>query len=232
MSHHPLTCFDRNQPTTTTCCAYYSKTRCMQTSYLGVINGEMDDVSLVIRIGKRDRVAFETFYDRHAAQALGLAMRVLGERSLAEDVIQEAFWRIWTNASKLDMTGGNPRGWLLTVVRRLALDVLRRDRKVGLELDSEDENGEPMELADTETDVFEHVAGNLSQQSLRRAMGSIDERHREVIELAYFQGLTHHQIAQKMGQPLGTVHSWALRGMASLKTRLQPLHPEGMNLRT
>ncbi len=178
-----------------------------------------DDMLLMVRIARRDRRAFELFYDKHAPLALGVAMRILADRSMGEDVLQDAFWRVWERAPRFDVNGGNPRAWLLTIVHHLAIDHLRRGRRPSLELDAQEDDA--MALPDHDADVHEHALRNIGSAEVRLALGGLDQKQRDVIELSYFQGLTHRQIAERLGQPAGTIHSRALQGIAALKRALQ-----------
>ncbi len=191
---------------------------------------DLEDHALISQIARGNRRAFETLYDRYASQVLGLAIRMTRDRATGEDVLQEAFWRVWTRASSFntEVRTGNVRAWLLTITHHLAIDVQRKQRGQ-LSLDGED--GDPMSvradaLVDHEADVFEHVFASISSERLKSAMERLEDRHRSVIELSYFHGLTHREIAKQLSEPLGTVHSRALQGMAALRALLwQQLKP-------
>lgn len=189
----------------------------------------LDDHTLLKQIARGDRRAFEQFYDRYAGQVYGLALRMVRDRAVSDDVLQEAFWRVWTRAGQFDVTqrSGNVRAWLLTIVHHLAIDAQRRQRREPLleSEDNEDSNIDSMAqrldaLVDEDTDVFEHVFANISSERVRSAINTLEERHRNVIEMSFFHGLTHRQIAEQLGEPLGTIHSRALQGMAALRALL------------
>lgn len=184
-----------------------------------MVQHQHSDQELVAHIARGERWAFELLYERYAAQALGLAMRMMQDRAAAEDVVQEAFCRVWQRAARFDTSsGGNVRAWLLTIVHRLAIDAQRK-RKPDVEMDAHDDA--EWDFEDREADVFEHAFTNIATDRVRAAVSQLPERHRKVIELSFFWGLTHREIAQQLGEPLGTVHSWALQGMNRLKSLLR-----------
>ncbi len=191
-------------------CAAFARTKMNHTS--------VDDNTLVTCIAQGDRAAFEALYDRCAGHALGLAMRMLRDRAASEDVLQEAFWRVWQHASKFDPARGNARSWLLTIVHRLAIDAQRKQiAQPIIEIDAHESE---WEIEDQDADVIAHAFDNISSQQVRAAIAGLPEKQRSVIEMAYYHGKTHREIAEQLGEPLGTVHSRALQGIAALKQAL------------
>ena len=181
-------------------------------------HASIDDNTLVTCIAQGDRAAFEALYDRCAGHALGLAMRMLRDRAASEDVLQEAFWRVWQHASKFDPARGNARSWVLTIVQRLAIDTQRKHiAQPVVEIDAHEND---WEIEDQDADVIAHAFENISSQQVRAAIAGLPEKQRSVIEMAYYHGKTHREIAEQLGEPLGTVHSRALQGMAALKQAL------------
>jgi RNA polymerase sigma-70 factor (ECF subfamily) len=179
----------------------------------------LSDQELVAHIARGERWAFELLYERYVAQAFGLALRMMQDRATAEDIVQEAFCRVWQRATHFNVqAGGNVRAWLLTIVHRLAIDTQRK-RRPNVEMDAHEDAD--WELEDQEADVFEHAFANIATDRVRAAVSQLPERHRKVIELSFFWGLTHREIAEQLGEPLGTVHSWALQGMNRLKSLLR-----------
>ncbi len=161
----------------------------------------LDDATLVARVADGDVRAFETLYDRYRAQAFGLAVRLTGRRGTAEEVTQDAFLTLWRKASHYDPRRGNVGPWLLTFVRHRAIDSLRsgarRERTV--ELDSA---AERLEAPDRTDDL---VAAREQSRDAQRLVKELPAEQREVIELAYFGGMTQGEIAAKVGIPIGTV---------------------------
>jgi len=176
---------------------------------------QSDDV-LMKSIQQRDVHALEQFYDRHRILAYSLALRVVGNVTDAEDVVQEAFVNVWRASSTYSVQRSNPRSWLLSIVHHRAIDKLRgrQSRIQPVELE------EGMRVADN-ADVWTEVAQNLTGEDVRTAMHQLPPEQRETIELAYFKGYTQSQIAQLMEVPLGTVKGRMRIGLHKLKSLLE-----------
>jgi RNA polymerase sigma factor (sigma-70 family) len=159
----------------------------------------------------------EALYDRYHAVAYALALRITTETGLAEDVVQDSFLGLWRNAGRYAQERGSVKGWLLAIVRHRAIDSMRR-RRNGVAI--ADETEEPLPTALTLPDVWPEVAGRLDAEQVRHAMGKLPEAQREVIEMAYFDGLTQREIATRTAVPLGTVKSRMRLGLVSLRREL------------
>jgi RNA polymerase sigma-70 factor (ECF subfamily) len=160
--------------------------------------------------------ALETLYDRYKTLAFSLALRITGDGSLAEDVVQEAFLGAWRNAGRYAAGRGNVRTWLLSIVHHRAIDAVRR-RRPAVELPEGDEAPPPTL---TLPDVWAEVAGRLDREAIASAMARLSQVQREVLELAYYGGLTQQEIAERTGAPLGTVKSRARLGLLALRETL------------
>jgi RNA polymerase sigma-70 factor (ECF subfamily) len=167
-------------------------------------------------IQRQDVRSLQDFYDKHRVLAYSLALRTLGNASDAEDVVQEAFLNAWRSAHTYRPDRSNPRSWLLSIVHHRSIDKLRgrRSRIQSVELE------EGLEMPDS-TDVWEEVAGNLTGDDVREALSALPQEQRETIELAYFKGYTHSQIAEVMQVPLGTVKGRMRIGLHKLKSVLE-----------
>ena len=159
----------------------------------------------------------ETLYDRYHTMAYALALRITTETGLAEDVVQDSFLGVWRNAGRYAETKGSVRGWLLAIVRHRAIDAMRR-RRAGVALG--DEVDETLPAALTLPDIWPEVAGRLDAEQVRRALTALPPAQREVIELAYFDGLTQREIADRTRAPLGTVKSRMRLGLVSMRQQL------------
>ncbi|HEX7491605.1 MAG TPA: sigma-70 family RNA polymerase sigma factor [Candidatus Limnocylindrales bacterium] len=159
----------------------------------------------------------ETLYDRYHTMAYALALRITTETGLAEDVVQDSFLGLWRNAARYAEDKGSVRGWLLAIVRHRAIDAMRRQR-AGVALG--DEAVEALPAALTLPDIWPEVSGRLDAQQVRVALMVLPPAQREVIELAYFEGLTQREIADRTHAPLGTVKSRMRLGMVALKDHL------------
>jgi RNA polymerase sigma-70 factor (ECF subfamily) len=176
------------------------------------------DEELMPLIGDKDSEAFEVFYDRHGGVAYSLAYRVVGERGAAEDVVQEAFISIWRSGARYDPARGSVRSWMLGIVRNRAIDVLRSKAGRAPKLDFDDEA------------VLEHrpAAEQTEAEALRRETaaemrGVLDELpgdQSKVIQLAYFGGFSHSEIASMLGVPLGTVKGRMRLGLEKIRGQL------------
>lgn len=175
------------------------------------------------RVAKQDKHALEELYARYAGSALGLALRMMGERDIAEDLVQEAFWRVWRRAGTFELQRGQFASWLLGIVHNLAIDEMRR-RRVRPNPISTDAGDEAMlELPDRDTDVAETAFENVTAAQVRAALQQLPDAQRDVIELAYFEGLTHQEIAARLNEPLGTIHTRARIALQHLRRALVPL---------
>lgn len=184
-------------------------------------DAETDDLQLLIRIQKRDRRALEVLYDRYAAKALGMACKVLRDRDLAEGVVVDSFWHVWERADQFQLGRGSFASWFYGIVRHLAIDELRR--REARPVPSEDEELELALGADVtrENDVTEIVGRRLTADTVQSALDTLPPAQREVIQLAYFEGLTRKEISKQLGQPIGTIHTRARLGLDKLRSVLE-----------
>jgi RNA polymerase sigma-70 factor (ECF subfamily) len=171
------------------------------------------DAELLARVGERDREAFETLYGRYVRPVFGLALRRLGDRGHAEDAVQEAFAAIWRSASTYRPERGAAGGWLYTVARNAIVDRLRRK---GPSVDAE-----LPELASTEPGPAQRAEDSDVAWRVHRALEELQPREREVIELAYWSGMSQSEVAQYLHLPLGTVKTRTRSALARLASVLE-----------
>ncbi|TML78586.1 MAG: sigma-70 family RNA polymerase sigma factor [Actinobacteria bacterium] len=165
------------------------------------------------RIAEGHSDGFRDLYSRYASTAAGLAYRVIGDQVLAEEVVQEVFLSVWRSASAYDAARGSVRSWLLTQVHHRAVDVIRReDAERRRSLRQPD-----LIQADPTEDVVEDEWLRGRRADIRVALRTISDDQRQVLHLAYFDGLTQSQVAEKLGIPLGTVKSRTLSAMLKLR---------------
>ena len=161
-----------------------------------------------------DRGGLKRIFDGEAARLIAVAERILRRRELAEEVVQDAFIRIWTSAHQYSPERGSARGWIHAIVRNRALNMLRDGRR---EDTVEDDRLETLR----ESDQLDHILSAwhaLDQNSrLRECLGTLDEMKRRGILLAYIGGYTHGEIAGRLRLPLGTTKSWIRRGLSALR---------------
>lgn len=181
---------------------------------------------LLARAGVGDREAFATLYERTSPHLLGVVLRIQRDRALAEDILQEVFVNVWRAAHSFDAAQSQPLTWLTSVARNRAIDSLRRAHAQPQLKTPPNASGD-----DEETDVFDSVADDapgplelLSRASDARALGhcmeGLSAQQRQSVALAFFDGLSHGEVAQALRQPLGTVKSWVRRALMSLKNCL------------
>lgn len=181
------------------------------------------DVDLMKQVRQRDRRALELLYNRYSSKALGLAYKILRDRDLAEEMVVDAFWRVWQRADQFDLQRGGFATWFYGIVRHLAIDELRRRAVRPTPHDDQQlESALALDVTKNE-DVNETVARRLDAVHVQNALKELPPRQREVIHLSYFEGLTREEIAQKLGQPIGTVHTRARLGLGKLRVLLAHL---------
>jgi RNA polymerase sigma-70 factor (ECF subfamily) len=175
------------------------------------------DEELMQLVREHDARAFEIVFDRHSGPAFSLAYRMCGRRAIAEDVVQEAFLSLWRSGARYDRARGSVRSWVLGVVHNRAIDALRR----GVVRDSKNIGDEGLaervaapELTDAE------VARREEAHEIRSALGELPTEQRHVIELAYFGGFTHTEIADMLELPVGTVKGRMRLGLTKMRMAL------------
>jgi RNA polymerase sigma-70 factor, ECF subfamily len=176
---------------------------------------QLTDVQLMERVKAGESPAFEVIYDRHSRLAFSLAYRIVGA-SLAEDATQMGFLSAWRGAHRFRPDRGSVRSWLLACVRYSAIDALRRERTMNRAVDRC--VSEPVGASEPAPDTL--VAEREQACLAREALAGLSDRQRRVIELAYFDGLTHQEIATTMRIPLGTVKGRMRLGLAKLSSSL------------
>lgn len=172
-----------------------------------------ENADLLRRIAGGDRDAFAALYDAFAPRLLGMLVRRFGDRTEAEDVLQDCFWHVWRRAEQFDPQRGGVWVWLLQIARSRAIDRFRK-RPPASHL------AEPAaEVADA-TDAATPVLAAETARRTRDALLRLDEAQREAIEMSFYTGLTHEQIAARTRRPLGTIKSHIRRGMSRLRVLL------------
>ena len=164
-----------------------------------------------------DAAAFELIYDRHCDAAFSLAYRMCGKRALAEDIVQEAFISLWRSASSYQRARGSVRNWVLRIVHNRAVDALRR--AVVRDGVLHPDEGIAERLAGSER-TDEEVERRDDASAVHGALQSLPAEQRRVIELAYFSGFTHMEIAEVLQMPVGTVKGRMRLGLSKLRTAL------------
>jgi RNA polymerase sigma factor (sigma-70 family) len=184
----------------------------------------LSDHGLVALIARGDRDAFAMLYDRYCDAAYSVALRVVRDRELAADIVQNAFLSIWQQAGQFDPQRGQPSHWILTVTHHKAVDVVRREQRRRA-----DPLDERYDAADESAGVEQQAWLSVTRDQIRQALSRLPDPHREVIELAYFAGYTQSELAERLALPLGTIKSRTFAAMAALRRSLSEagVTPEG-----
>lgn len=176
------------------------------------------DEDLMPLIAAADAAAFEVLYERHGGVAFSLAYRMVGRRSQAEDVVQEAFISIWRSGARYDRAKGSVRTWVLGIVHHRGIDVLRRSNVHDRRRASDEGMEERFEAPErTETEVARRDEARI----VREAMDGLPSEQRQVIELGYFGGFSHSEIAGMLDLPIGTVKGRMRLGLAKMRDVLE-----------
>jgi RNA polymerase sigma-70 factor (ECF subfamily) len=174
-----------------------------------------EELMVLLRDGNPD--AFEAVYDRHGKPAYSLAYRIVGDRSAAEDVAQEAFMSIWRSRVRYDPQRGSVRTWVLGIVHHRAIDALRRNAG-HVKNQTSDEGIEERHEAPDRTDA--EVARRDEARVVREALSELPDNQFEVVRLAYFGGFSHTEIADMLGEPIGTVKGRMRLGLEKMRRAL------------
>ncbi|HEU0294947.1 MAG TPA: sigma-70 family RNA polymerase sigma factor [Anaerolineales bacterium] len=192
------------------------------------VQEELSDQVLAARVARGDSAALEALYDRHASTVLGMLVKVIGDRAMAEDVLQETFWRLWKSASSYDAQRGPFTGWLFRIARNLAIDAHRRMDVRPQAIGNTDEADVLADRTpDPDTNVPEQVQADFRNRQIRSALAALPRLQRQVIEMAYFYGMTRQEIAEATGEALGTIHTRARLGLQKLREELERVEFEG-----
>ncbi len=170
---------------------------------------DLNDWSLLERIRQKDEGALSVLYDRYSGLVYSEAKRILRDAGAAEEILQDLFYQVWRTAERFDAARGSLAGWLLVAARNRAISKLRRKSGKTEELE---ENGVLMS-ANVETGAMQRVL----LDKVRTALGTLPEGQREAMEFAYFAGMSHSEIAEKTGEPLGTIKTRIRTAMETLK---------------
>jgi len=178
------------------------------------------DAELMQRILQRDSVALETLYDRYARPVYSLVLRIAQHPSSAEEIVQDVFLQLWRCADQFQISRGPLEPWLFTMARNRALDFLRLKReKQRRREDSTDSEIAPSAIA--RPDIEGDIDQSRRAEKIRALLTSLPDTQRRAIELAFFEGMTHSEIAATTGEALGTVKSWIRGGLLRLRDSLE-----------
>lgn len=192
-----------------------------RNSHEAILNESVADLAseriaaLLTRSAGGDRAAFRRLYDLQSGRLYGIALRITRQSALAADAVHDAFVSVWQYADRFDPERGAGEAWLTSIVRYRALDLVRRGARevTGVELP---------ELEDDDPDPLARLLGSAEGAALHRCLEELEEERRQLIVHAFMDGLTHNELADRYGMPLGTVKSSIRRGLAGLRRCLEP----------
>jgi len=174
-------------------------------------------MELLARTALADQSAFEQLYRMTSSHLYGVAMRILRESAAAEEVLQESFVNVWHHAGSYVAARSQPLTWLTSIVRNRCLDRLRKRDVETVNIDDEEH---AMAIADRSPTPLELLLSGAEANSVRRCVETLDAGPKQAIALAFYQGLSHSELARHLKEPLGTVKSWVRRGLERLKACL------------
>jgi RNA polymerase sigma-70 factor, ECF subfamily len=185
---------------------------------------DQDFTALIQQVADGDQSALTTLYDASSRLVFGLILRIVSDRSTAEEVLLDVYTQVWRQAANFDLRRGAPMAWIMTIARSRAIDRLRSGKH--------DQNKESIEnlsnLTGASVNPEEATVHSERRRLVQSALDTLSPEQREVIELAYYSGLSHSEIALKLGQPLGTVKTRTRLGMIKLREALRPLMEGGL----
>lgn len=193
-----------------------------------LVPGGLSDEVLAVQAARGSSAALEALYDRYASIVLGLTIKIVGDRTVAEDVLQETFWKVWKSADTYQPERGSFASWLFRIARNLAIDAYRRRSTRPQVLPDANDNESVLEqVPDPEMNVAEEAQLKIQNKRIHVALASLPGVQRQVIELAYFYGMTRQEIAAATGEALGTIHTRARLGLRKLREELNTEMAEG-----
>jgi RNA polymerase sigma-70 factor (ECF subfamily) len=182
-------------------------------------NGRPDATAALIELltatAHGDRAAFSKLYAATSAKLYGTALRILRRRDLADDVVQEAYVRVWNHAARFDPERGSPITWMATIVRHLAIDLARRNRVA-----QSGSEAELLAIPSHQPDPFDELAMTERHQRVRQALGKLDPIKRRLIIAAYLHGESREQLAERFGAPVNTIKTWLRRAILEMRAAI------------
>lgn len=181
----------------------------------------LGDPDLIGRAAEGDARALEVLYDRYSRVVFSFGLRIVGDPQLAEELLQEVFFRAWQQGGSFRSSKGSFITWLLSITHNMAIDEVRKRRRRPQKADSEDPELMLASVPDTGLNVEDEVWLGALRETINGAMATLPPAQREAIELAYFRGLTQREIAEQLGEPLGTIKTRMRLGMQKLRDQLE-----------
>ncbi len=176
-----------------------------------------NDADLIAQAAGGDPAALETLYDRYSRVVFSFALRIVGDPQIAEEILQEVFFRAWQQGGSFQSSRGSLVTWLLSITHNLSIDEIRKRKRRPQRADSAEPEQLLAGVRDDSVNVEDEVWLGSLRQSILEALAQLPDAQRQPIEMAYFQGLTQREIAESLGEPLGTIKTRMRLGMLKLR---------------
>ena len=181
---------------------------------------QLGDVDLIGQAAQGDAHALEVLYDRYSRVVFSFALRIVNDQLIAEELLQEVFFRAWQQGGSFRASKGTFLTWLLSITHNMAIDEVRKRKRRPQRSDSDDPDVVLEGMADLGPSVEDEVWSRTLRERIARALDTLPDAQREAIELAYFRGMTHREIAERLDEPLGTIKTRMRLGMQKLRDQL------------
>jgi RNA polymerase sigma-70 factor, ECF subfamily len=193
-----------------------------ETARMDIRNSTSIDSDLLTLIAKGDRRAFGRLYDRSSQVLFTLSLRMLGDREEAEDLLQEVYTEVWRKSVRYDARRGPPMAWLITLTRSRGIDRLRARASRGHGMTDSIDDAPVFQTQGRDPTPFDQQADAEVRVMVMKALVELPAAQRQALELSYYEGLSHSEIAERLKEPVGTIKTRIKLGMSKLKTALQP----------
>jgi RNA polymerase sigma-70 factor, ECF subfamily len=193
-----------------------------ETARMDIRNSTSIDSDLLTLIAKGDRRAFGRLYDRSSQVLFTLSLRMLGDREEAEDLLQEVYTEVWRKSVRYDARRGSPMAWLITLTRSRGIDRLRARASRGHGMTDSIDDGPVAQTQGHDPTPFDQQADAELRVMVTKALVELPAAQRQALELSYYEGLSHSEIAERLKEPVGTIKTRIKLGMSKLKITLQP----------
>ena len=180
-----------------------------------MVSSSSELAAVLERVGRGDRSAFELLYRATSAKLYGIILRIVGNRSVADDLLQEVYVKAWQRAADFDTARASPITWLAAIARNRAIDEVRRHKPVSTE-----QNVEEMDLPGEDAHPLDAQARREDLRALMACLDQLDGEKREIVLLAYYRGMSRDDLAERFTRPVPTIKTWLHRSLAQLKTCL------------
>ena len=193
----------------------YDRDPSSTSAHRSVHASRSDLAELIAAIADQDRAAFERLYGLTSSKLLGVALRIVRDRGVAEDVVQDAYLKVWQGAGSYSVAAGRPMTWLITITRNRAIDLVRRRRET-TQPDGEDGQN----WLDAVVEPRDREAEILDADRLRFCLGRLDDTHRRCLLQAYYEGFSREELAVRFDRPVNTIKTWLHRSAHALRSCL------------